>query len=254
MTPLRHPCSCCGYRTLPLPAGGTMEICPVCFWEDVGDGWQVLDLPWLADAQAEYILTGAITPSFLDSVRAPLPEEQRSVHWLSAEGMRERTIHFINTAFEKVLLGGGINLRQQQIIDDWGAEEEVVAAASKDPCARWQDIPDAALTAQFGLTLTYLDQESIRFHLPAFMRYILRHWSIVDSGISYLLSDLAGGPESTDYFGQKFHSLDENQRQAVAAFLCYFTRYDHCEAQSATKGLEAGWDRWLPDFVRLAYL
>jgi len=231
-----------------------MEICPVCFWEDVGDGWEVLDLPWLSEAQNEYLLTGAVAPAFLDSVREPLPEEARSLHWLSVEGMREKTIRFIEEAFANVFLGGGINLHQQQIIDDWGTEEEIAGASSKDPSACWQDIPDTALAAQFGLTLTYLDQESIHFHLPAFMRYILKHWSINESGTSYLFSNLAGGPESTGYFGQKFHSLDENQRRAVAAFLCFFTHYDHSEAQPATKGLEAGWDRWIPDFVRLAYL
>ncbi|BCU76482.1 hypothetical protein llg_11970 [Luteolibacter sp. LG18] len=231
-----------------------MEICPVCFWEDVGDGWWVLDLPWLSEAQAEFLLTGAVVPAFLDSVRRPLPEEERSVHWLSVEGMREKTIRFIEEAFAKILLGGGINLRQQQIIDDWGTEEEIVAAASKDPSARWQDIPDGALAAQFGLTLTYLDLESIHFHLPAFMRYILRHWSIVDSETGFVLSDLAGGPESSDHFGPKFRSLEGKQRQAVAAFLSFFTHYDHSKNWEAAKGLERGWSNHLPDFVRLAYL
>ncbi|MEY2517653.1 MAG: hypothetical protein QOJ89_5011 [bacterium] len=37
----RHACPCCGYLTLEAPAGGTYDICAVCFWED--DGVQLND-------------------------------------------------------------------------------------------------------------------------------------------------------------------------------------------------------------------
>ena len=41
----RHPCPCCGYRTIDYPPPGTHEICPVCDWQD--DDVQARD-PWFA--------------------------------------------------------------------------------------------------------------------------------------------------------------------------------------------------------------
>ena len=31
---LKYTCTCCGYKTLEEPAGGTHEICELCDWED----------------------------------------------------------------------------------------------------------------------------------------------------------------------------------------------------------------------------
>ncbi|MGC4016895.1 MAG: CPCC family cysteine-rich protein [Luteolibacter sp.] len=246
----RHPCSCCGYRTLPLPAGGTMEICPVCFWEDVGDAcWTHGQLP-LAEAQREFLSHGAASPEFQNSVRPPLPEEARSDHWLSLEEMRHKIIRFIEEAFAKVQLDEGMSLAQQELLDDWHTDAQFQAAAAP-PTLRWEEISDDTLSHLRYLTLNSLDPGSIRFHLPAFLRFTLtsdRNRNLCHNLIFY---DLEKGPESTE---GGFHLLTKSQRESVAAFLCFYERHEQGEAKEATQGLKAGWDQWIPDFVRIAYL
>ncbi len=77
----RFACPCCGFRTLAEEPPGTYTLCPVCYWED--DLVQYRDPGFegganrcsLTQARANYALLGASAPEYLNSVRAPLPEE-----------------------------------------------------------------------------------------------------------------------------------------------------------------------------------
>jgi len=77
----RVACPCCGYLTLSERGG--FEICPVCWWEDDGQGdldAEVVrggpngDLS-LAEARANFRSVGASDPRFVRSVRSALPNE-----------------------------------------------------------------------------------------------------------------------------------------------------------------------------------
>lgn len=75
-------CPCCGYKTLEAPA--TLQLCPVCWWED--DGQEDNDASEvrltvngqlsLNDARDHYAKVGAAHPRFLPYVRKPLRAEQ----------------------------------------------------------------------------------------------------------------------------------------------------------------------------------
>jgi hypothetical protein len=77
----KHPCTCCGYWTLPEKAGNTFQVCPVCYWED--DGVQLNDPAYagganqvsLAQAKENYASFGAIEARFQEYVRLPWKEE-----------------------------------------------------------------------------------------------------------------------------------------------------------------------------------
>jgi hypothetical protein len=82
---LKFRCPCCGARTLDRPA--SMELCPVCWWEDDGqdgdagsaDAAEVHstvngDLS-LSQARSNYLAFGAALPRFVRWVREALPEE-----------------------------------------------------------------------------------------------------------------------------------------------------------------------------------
>ncbi|BCU76481.1 hypothetical protein llg_11960 [Luteolibacter sp. LG18] len=227
-----------------------MEICPVCFWEDVGEACWLIDQPTLAEAQRNFLAHGATAAQFLNMVRPPSSEEARSGHWLSVEQMREKILRFVEESFEKVLLGNGMNLAQQGLLEDWHTDAQYQSLAGS-PQLRWQDIPDSALISLRHLTLNCLDPVSVRFHLPAFLRFTLksnRHRELCHNLIFY---SLECGPTPDD---QRFNLLSKSQHQAVAAFLCFYERYDPAGNEEATKGLKAGWSQWVPDFVRLAYL
>lgn len=81
-TAVRYRCPCCGSRTLSAPA--SMDLCPVCWWEDDGqedgDASEVRltvngDLS-LSDAREHYRLCGASHPRFIGYVRHPQDTEQ----------------------------------------------------------------------------------------------------------------------------------------------------------------------------------
>ena len=73
----RFRCPCCGYRTLTAPE--SMELCPICWWED--DGQEDADAGEirltvngalsLSEARMHYAECGAAHPRFLPYVRRP---------------------------------------------------------------------------------------------------------------------------------------------------------------------------------------
>ncbi|MFC5862931.1 CPCC family cysteine-rich protein [Acidicapsa dinghuensis] len=74
-------CPCCGARTLRQPE--SLELCPVCWWEDDGqdsDNDSEVRLTVngelsLREARRNYALCGAAHPSFVRYVRKVLPKE-----------------------------------------------------------------------------------------------------------------------------------------------------------------------------------
>jgi hypothetical protein len=77
----RARCPCCGYRT--LEAGADYEICPVCFWEDDGQGDEDADdvrggpnyEVSLTQARQNFREFGASSRRVLQHIRKPKPEE-----------------------------------------------------------------------------------------------------------------------------------------------------------------------------------
>jgi hypothetical protein len=75
-------CPCCGCRT--LRERGAFEMCPVCWWEDDGQGDADADVVRggpngelsLSKARMNYLDFGASDRAFIGSVRRPKPEEQ----------------------------------------------------------------------------------------------------------------------------------------------------------------------------------
>jgi hypothetical protein len=78
-----HLCPCCGYRTLSERA--SYEICPICFWEDDGQGDANADEVWggpnkdlsLTAARQNFERIGAADSRWLAYVRPPTEDETR---------------------------------------------------------------------------------------------------------------------------------------------------------------------------------
>ncbi len=251
-----HPCPCCGYRTYLLPAGWTMQLCPVCFWEDslgshlFSNSNQVS----LVEGQRNFIACGACERRFHDAVRTPLPHEDRSPHWLSADDFRSKLILFIEEAFANVSLDDGVTLHQMDALDDfWGEENAMREAALKDTEKSWQEISFEKVE-RFSGSMVFLDAKGFRFHLPAFMRLALvtAHPDVDRARDEGVMFALQGGPADR-YYGEYIGLMDEAQKQCAAAFLHFFARYSNeFEARDAAKGLQTGWQEFTPEFVRLS--
>jgi Cysteine-rich CPCC len=78
----KYQCRCCWHFTLPEPSPGSLEICPVCFWQDdaVGAAEPTVavgsNAVSLLQARLNYKRCGACESRFADAVRAPRADEK----------------------------------------------------------------------------------------------------------------------------------------------------------------------------------
>ena len=78
-------------------------------------------------------------------------------------------------AFTEVSLGNGVSLREADVIDHYGTDHERIAARKQDELQDWQRIPDEDIENHSSV-LCFMDDEGLRFHLPAYMRFTLRRY------------------------------------------------------------------------------
>ena len=81
----KYRCPCCGYYTLSERAGGTFEICPVCYWEDDRIQLEHPDLAGgansvsLQEARENFRLFGVSREDLKPYVRPPRKEETHGI-------------------------------------------------------------------------------------------------------------------------------------------------------------------------------
>ena len=87
----------------------------------------------------------------------------------------EQLIWDIEAAFATVSRGTGATLHEAAAFEgtDYASAEERACVRALDTETRWQDIPDSALEeCADGFAF---EEEGFRYHLPAYMRWHLRH-------------------------------------------------------------------------------
>lgn len=225
-----------------------MQICPICFWEDSpGEApWNASNTVSLAEAQENFRDFGASERDYLDVVRPAIADEQRPAGWMSLEDQAKAIIRLIESSFAGVELGDGLTIHQREAIDDYRTGEEIKVARRLDPETRWQDIPEEKIE-KYGTSLVFLDPKSIRYHLPAFMRFVVQQWlkcHYIGKGDAVLYG-LADGPRSEGYYKDSFLLLDDVQNKAIATFLEFVSRVDSIYGDDAGKGLHHGWSAYL---------
>ena len=246
-----YPCPCCGYQTYVAAAGGSMQICPVCFWEDApGDSWyNKSNQVSLFIAQENFAEFGAVERKYLNLVREPLAAEARRPEWLSGNQLKEKIVEMIHAAFGDVLRDGGVSLYQAEALDDYAEEAEFKAAERKDPEVRWQDISSEKI-GKFHMSLVFFDDKGFRFYLPAFMIYALdsfdpTHGNMDADGVLFATSDPHG------YHKENFEILTPSQMEAVAAFLKFSHLYDDYQIiRDDVRVFAKFWSHHLPDFMK----
>jgi hypothetical protein len=87
----------------------------------------------------------------------------------------DEVIKQIVDAFADVALGNGVSLREADVIDDYGTDDERAAAREQDELLDWQRIPDEDIDDHSSV-LCFMDDGGMRFHLPAYMRFTLRRY------------------------------------------------------------------------------
>jgi len=234
------PCPCCGHKTYSEPANGTMQICPVCFWEDAPGEflYNNSNQVSLIDAQLNYRNHGSCEKEFKNNVRKPLSTEKKDSNWLFIEEIKSQLISKIEVTFSDVRLGSGVSLHQAEASDNYESQEDFLKAKLKDHEVFWTDILDTKLD-KFQYSITFLDNEGYCFYLPAFMRF-----SLNVEPAEFIFYNLSEGPTSNRNLGT---FLNPSQKSTIAYFLDYFSRHDTTTyvVNEAQQGLDKGWDKFL---------
>jgi hypothetical protein len=153
----------------------------------------------------------------------------------------EQVIGEVEEAFRGVPLGKR-TLHEAELLDRYSSTEvELRAARELDPERDWRDVPDAAIR-ECPVALSFLDPESWRFYLPAYIRYGLRHPTegTVDDAIFHL--DPAGIRQRERITEERYGILDARQVRAVCSFLLFASQNgDWCAADSAKEALDDYW-------------
>lgn len=151
----------------------------------------------------------------------------------------DELLELIEEAFNGVERGDGITLHQAIVIDDYGSEEEFVAAGKLDTEGRWQDVPDSDIATNTSI-FNFLDSAGFRYYLPAAMSWAVKNYAQDEYDCSFftylaVLPTVAprevgrGIGEAFDLVGFiEKHSFTLPQIKAIYGFLCFIAiRAEH---------------------------
>lgn len=103
---------------------------------------------------------------------------------------------------------------------------------------RWRDVEDSALETMFSALFAF-DSKGWKFHLPAFMTWVLKFWrKSMSPTPDWLISSLTRNFGVIDYYD----SLDLDQSRAVLSFLQYCSA--HLDPELASKAIESYWKKF----------
>lgn len=143
------------------------------------------------------------------------PPDLSPIFELHRDQVFEATLAWINLAFDGVPLPDANHrtIHQAEAADNYESYNR-----SRDHLGRWQELPDAHLLAnQFALP--HLDEQGVRYYVPAIMSFALRHPGsghlILDS-LEYSLQP--SGDDLRTHQQGKLVLLDRAQRAAIYAY------------------------------------
>ena len=157
----------------------------------------------------------------------------------------ERLEDKIRAAFAGVELGGGISLRQAQVIDRYGegvSDQEFEALPKGEITNDWSKVPFDELERA---CVAHLDAEGLRYYLSALMLSLLSHY---DAGSMRVIGTISALDSRDDYNQRRFALLTEPQRRAIASFLSALPNvvdlWDE-HAKVVSRSLQAYWRQYL---------
>ena len=226
----RHFCPCCGYSTLEAPAGGSLQICSVCCWQDVefGDEWMSeTTTVELQQAQRNFEAQSACDPVWVGIARAPQPGEERAPDWLPIADRvkRQRTavLQAIDSAFGHLRIGRGMRIYDAEMADNYGMETDLTEKVKHLSYQRYDEVPDDVID-QFSWVLSFFDAPGLRFHLAAYMAWGVRNEEQSHDETVYALNP--GEGDLREWSIERLSIFDRAQADAVVLFLELMVRYE----------------------------
>ncbi len=157
---------------------------------------------------------------------------------------KEQLINEIETAFEGVTLEEGIGINEADRIETGERDVLVNKGRNLDRMwwNSWKDIEDK-YPASYSSVMYNMDAQGIKWVLPAYMIYIINHYTegsfSIDSTI-YVLEEGALGSDIQDL-------LTAEQKKAIAHFLAFMVKVDekYVDVESAQNALDTKWGEFL---------
>lgn len=146
----------------------------------------------------------------------PRPNRYRSMS-------KEEIIRFIEEVFDGVEQPKEITLYVAEAHDGYDYDNDSLHR-KKDFVGRWQDVPREHMhECQFALC--HLDKFGMRYYLPAYMVWYLRHLEDSDEvnheSPLYQLDHHPKQPSLSEYFKERFSLFNSEQMKACALFIQY---------------------------------
>lgn len=162
--------------------------------------------------------------------------------------MSSELIAEIEAAFAKVELGNGLSLHQARAMDLLQSPEEVLEARPLDIETRWQDIPDNKVD-EFHYALTFMDPDSLRFHLPRFMVFALENPGLDTPAVDAAVYACDFGEEMEQDVLAQFNSMSRDQMKTIAHFLVHIAeaKDEDYDTLVAAIALDTFWFQFLDE-------
>ena len=153
-------------------------------------------------------------------------------------------IEEIKTAFEGVLLKDGIGINQADRIELKQRDVLIQKGRNLDRMwwTEWTDIEDKYM-ASYSDVMDYMDSAGLKWALPAYMTYIIKHYKKGSFSVDSTIYVLEAGGLGVD----KIDLYTDAQRKVIAKFLTFMVGAgkEWVDVESAQNALDKVWGEFL---------
>lgn len=163
-----------------------------------------------------------------------------------ASESRLAVVAAIREAFRGVVLGGGVSLKQAELIDEWNdtlTEAEFAAIPDLEETTDWTAVSPEELETD---NVAHLDAEGLRYYLPAFMLYLLDHYD--GGGEMWTIGTVRALDQRRPHPPGFLDLLDPMQRRAIARYvqaLPSLVELDRDDSRILERAFRQVWARYL---------
>ena len=153
-------------------------------------------------------------------------------------------IEEIKTAFEGVLLKDGIGINQADRIELQQRDVLIQKGRNLDRLwwTQWTEIEDKYISS-YSDVMYYMDSAGLKWVLPAYMTYIVKHYKEGSFSIDSTIYVLEAGGLGVD----KVDLYTDAQRKVIAKFLMFMVNVgkEWVDVESAQNALDTIWGEYL---------
>jgi hypothetical protein len=153
-------------------------------------------------------------------------------------------IEDIKTAFKDVLLKDGIGINEADRMEQQLRDVLIQKGRNLDRMwwNAWTDIDDKYM-ASYSSVMDYMDAAGIKWVMPAYMTYIIKHYKEGSFSVDSTIYTLEAGAKGSD----KLDLFTAEQKRVIATFLTFMVDVgeEWVDVESAQNALDKVWGEWI---------